>query len=521
MKKAFRIISKAALIVVGGIMLSLLCNTEVKAYTLTVNYTCREPINPTIQITPERSDYSDGERVDVYFYATTGQTSGDPYDCLHGTNAVISPASAKVSSGPNFVMVEIHENTTVTLPYTSSVPHTLTVEKDSHVASVDPTSCSKVEAATVWISAEVSEEGYEFYRWTSNAGGTFNDAEYEWTYFYMPPNDVTITAESRRKQYTVEFDANGQGATEGMPDNQRVYHGDKATEPASPGASEKRFDGWYREPGCNNLFDFDTIITENVTLYAKWIDGPKVTTESLPDGKVGTEYSRSLLASDTSGAVTWSIAGGKLPDGLALSPSTGVISGTPTAGGTFNFTVKVKDHDGLALKELSIKVLGDDAQASDKKTKQTDEKNKETKDEKSKKSKDDDTDEPAKPAVVNPDTVEGFSMIGGQMAQNVLICKMKQGPAAVALFKKSCPKGWLEAFTFNIATNGKYEHTLKNGVLTIHIPKEYRKAGRTFALMGLDKNRGVIFLNDTDKNPDTLTVNLKIEGYAFDLIYKD
>ena len=135
---------------------------------------------------------------------------------------------------------------------------------------------------------------------------------------------------------------------------------------------------------------------------------------------------------------------------------------------------------------------------------------------------DDEPSEPSKPVATNPDTIGGFFMAGGQIVQNVLIGKMKQGPVAQALFDKTGKSGgWIEAFTFNMATDGKYEYTLKNGLFTIVIPKEYRKAGRTFALMGLDKNGVVIFLNDTDTNPDTLTVNLNIEGYAFDLIYKD
>lgn len=135
---------------------------------------------------------------------------------------------------------------------------------------------------------------------------------------------------------------------------------------------------------------------------------------------------------------------------------------------------------------------------------------------------DDNTEEPDKPAVVNPDTVEGYFMVGGQIVPNVLLGKMKQGEAAQMLFDKTGKAGgWLEAFTFNMAIDGKYEYTLKNGILTIIIPKEYRKAGRIFALMGLDKNANVVILNDTDTNPDTLTVNLNIEGYAFDLIYKD
>ena len=59
---------------------------------------------------------------------------------------------------------------------------------------------------------------------------------------------------------------------------------------------------------------------------------------------------------------------------------------------------------------------------------------------------DDDDDvpnEPSKPAAVNPDTVEGYFMVGGQIVPNVLLGKMKQGPAAQMLFDKTGKAGAL------------------------------------------------------------------------------
>lgn len=44
-----------------------------------------------------------------------------------------------------------------------------------------------------------------------------------------------------------------------------------------------------------------------------------------------------------SGAQTWSVSSGALPTGLTLNTSTGDITGTPSAAGTFSFTIKVID----------------------------------------------------------------------------------------------------------------------------------------------------------------------------------
>jgi hypothetical protein len=80
---------------------------------------------------------------------------------------------------------------------------------------------------------------------------------------------------------------------------------------------------------------------------------PSITTTSLPGGTAGTAYSQALAATGDT-PVTWSIVGGTLPSGLSLSGST--ISGTPTASGTFGFTVKAANSAGNVTKALSITI---------------------------------------------------------------------------------------------------------------------------------------------------------------------
>lgn len=61
---------------------------------------------------------------------------------------------------------------------------------------------------------------------------------------------------------------------------------------------------------------------------------------------LGTPFSEKLDAKGGKGPYTFSIISGNLPTGLTLNPTTGVISGTPTATGTFTFTTQVKDANG-------------------------------------------------------------------------------------------------------------------------------------------------------------------------------
>jgi glucose/arabinose dehydrogenase len=71
--------------------------------------------------------------------------------------------------------------------------------------------------------------------------------------------------------------------------------------------------------------------------------GLAITTASLPNGTVNVAYSATLAGSGGTAPYSWALAGGSLPGGLALNPSSGLINGTPTSAGTFNFTVRLSD----------------------------------------------------------------------------------------------------------------------------------------------------------------------------------
>ena len=63
---------------------------------------------------------------------------------------------------------------------------------------------------------------------------------------------------------------------------------------------------------------------------------------TVPNGTVAVAYSQTLTASGGVAPYSFAVTAGALPAGLTLSPG-GVLSGTPTAGGSFNFTVSATD----------------------------------------------------------------------------------------------------------------------------------------------------------------------------------
>lgn len=83
-----------------------------------------------------------------------------------------------------------------------------------------------------------------------------------------------------------------------------------------------------------------TSVPLSITVAASQLS---ITSSSLSSGTEGTAYSQTLHASGGTPSYRWAITGGSLPTGLTLGAASGVISGTPTASGTFAFTANVTD----------------------------------------------------------------------------------------------------------------------------------------------------------------------------------
>jgi hypothetical protein len=104
---------------------------------------------------------------------------------------------------------------------------------------------------------------------------------------------------------------------------------------------------------------YDTLVTSitiNPTL--------SLTATALPTGLVNGPYSTTITATDGLPPYTYTLAANNnLPDGLTLTTDTNdnsaTIAGTPTAAGTYNFTVQVKDSvSEVASAAYTIVVLG-------------------------------------------------------------------------------------------------------------------------------------------------------------------
>ncbi len=82
---------------------------------------------------------------------------------------------------------------------------------------------------------------------------------------------------------------------------------------------------------------------------------PAITSAAPSGGLVGAGYSFTPAASGTT-PITWSIPSGSLPPGLSLNATTGTISGSPTAAGTYTFTLRATNGAGQANQATSISI---------------------------------------------------------------------------------------------------------------------------------------------------------------------
>ena len=103
----------------------------------------------------------------------------------------------------------------------------------------------------------------------STFGGWYADSSVTAVFDFNTPitADITLYPKWTVNSYTVSFVSNG-GST---VVDQTVNHGNKATSPApAPTKAGSTLVGWYSDVALTVVFDFNTAITANITLYAKW-----------------------------------------------------------------------------------------------------------------------------------------------------------------------------------------------------------------------------------------------------------
>ena len=111
------------------------------------------------------------------------------------------------------------------------------------------------------VPAAPTRTGYTFGGWYTTSGLA---TEYN---FDTPVTDnITLYAKWTINSYTVTFVSNGGSDVTSQTNNYNT----KASKPTNPTRTGYTFDAWYTDTGLTTAYDFNTRITGNITLYAKW-----------------------------------------------------------------------------------------------------------------------------------------------------------------------------------------------------------------------------------------------------------
>ncbi len=108
-------------------------------------------------------------------------------------------------------------------------------------------------------------------------------------------------------------------------------------------------------------FTFDVLVTDAAKAIGRktfTIRIPLLITSGNFTGSVLTPFSQTLAAAGGTPPYTWALSSGTLPGGLQLNSATGVISGTPSPGGTSQVTFSVTDANSLTgSKTITITIV--------------------------------------------------------------------------------------------------------------------------------------------------------------------
>ncbi|HPA27817.1 MAG TPA: M6 family metalloprotease domain-containing protein [Acidobacteriota bacterium] len=109
--------------------------------------------------------------------------------------------------------------------------------------------------------------------------------------------------------------------------------------------NSRKYDGTTTGVAVNNISAYADPMTFNLSC----MNCPTITVlpSSLPNGVAGTAYSQTITASGGTAPYTYAVTSGALPGGLTLSPA-GLLSGTPSNTGNYNFTVTATDSGSCA-----------------------------------------------------------------------------------------------------------------------------------------------------------------------------
>jgi uncharacterized repeat protein (TIGR02543 family) len=193
-------------------------------------------------------------------------------------------------SGITYISATVYTVTGNTTLYAQWTPNLYTLSFEAnYIGEVtkpeNPASHNIVYGSAVGTLPTLTHAGYIFMGWNTAENGS--GETYTETTVYAVAGNTTLYAHWTGISYTVNF----VGSNVEL-DPQPVTHGAKIVRPSDPTLQGYAFAGWYKD---NDLWDFNTPVTGDILLTAKWISGDtELKSLTINAGKLSPEFRPSI-----------------------------------------------------------------------------------------------------------------------------------------------------------------------------------------------------------------------------------
>lgn len=238
--------------------------TSAKTFTMpagdvTVNVTFKaKPVNYTVTF-----NTNGGKETIEAQTVESGNTATKPADPTKDGNTFAGWFSDEALTQSYDFSTPVTDNITLFAKWTPvPVNYTVTFKTNGGKEEIKAQTVESGKTATK--PADPTKDGNTF-------GGWFADEALTKAYDFSTPVTADITLYAKwtpiPKTFTVTFDTDGGSSVE----KQSVKEGDKASKPATdPTKKDSLFAGWVTAKGGSEAYKFDTPVTKNITIYAKW-----------------------------------------------------------------------------------------------------------------------------------------------------------------------------------------------------------------------------------------------------------
>lgn len=134
-------------------------------------------------------------------------------------------------------------------------------------AELTDLACNVEENGKITKPADPVKEGYIFDAWYKES--TFDN---KWDF----ENDIVAADTKLYAKFLPEAEVTKYNVTFKSDENTvintvTVKEGNSVGEPENPVKDGYQFDGWYTDVNCTDKYDFNTVVSADLTLYAKWL----------------------------------------------------------------------------------------------------------------------------------------------------------------------------------------------------------------------------------------------------------